>query len=138
MSPADSAARRIRQEPPAPSSSLDTAARLSLNDRLDRERDRDRARELFRALGLGVLVLVPLLLHVWQQVTFVETAYHVAALRARRQDLEKQLRLLHLERASLESLERVERQARRTGLVLPPPEAVVQIVEDTPDPEVTP
>ncbi|MGD8375753.1 MAG: hypothetical protein PVF68_06395 [Acidobacteriota bacterium] len=138
MSPAGSAAHRMRREQTAAAPSRETAARLSLNDRLERERDRERVREMFRAVGLGVLVLVPLLLHVWQQVTFVETAYHVAELRARRQELEKSLRILRLERASLESLERVEGQARRAGLVQPPPEAVVQVLEETPEPGVTP
>jgi cell division protein FtsL len=95
-----------------------------------RERDIARARELFRTLGLGVLVLMPLLLHVWQQVGFVETAYAVAELRAERQELQIALRKIRLERATQESLERIEARARRSGMIQPPPEAVITVVED--------
>ena len=106
--------------------------RLSLNHRLVRERDRERARELLRTLGLGIIVLLPLLLHVWQQVTFVETAYRVAALRSQRQTLEVSLRKVRMERASLEALSRIEVEARSLGLMQPPPEAVVMVLDESP------
>lgn len=101
---------------------------VAVNERLLRERDLERARELARMLTLGVAVLVPLLLHVWQQVAFVEAAYRVEALRAEQSRLERMLRETQLERASLESLDRIEREARRRlGMHRPPPEAVVAV-----------
>ena len=112
---------------------------LTLNERLVRERDRDRARELVRTLGLGIVVLLPLLLYVWQQVAFMETAYRVEELRSERAGLERLLRSVRLERASLESLQRVESLARgKLGMRQPPPEAVAMVAPRTagnpPDP----
>ncbi len=120
------AGARDRRTPPA--SSHPRRAGLTLNDRLVRERDRERARELLRTLGLGIVVLVPLLLHVFQQVKFVETAYRVAELRSERLALETALRNVRMERASLESLARIEVEARGLGLIQPPPEAVIMVV----------
>jgi hypothetical protein len=130
MSRTTSAIRRPRREgtpPPAPPAR--SLPGLALNDRLVRERDRDRARELLRTLALGIAILLPLLLHVWQQVTFVETAYRVADLRGERAKLQEALREMRLERASLEALDRIEARARAAGLVPPPPEAVVRVGE---------
>ena len=104
-----------------------TGPGLTLNERLVRESDRERARELLRVLALGIAVLVPLLLHVWQQVVFVETAYRIEDLRTNRSGLERELRALKLERAALESLERIEEQARAQGLVEPPVSSVISV-----------
>jgi len=112
--------------PPAPAPKK--LAGLALNERLVRERDRDRARELVRLLALGVAVLLPLLAHVWQQVAFVESAYRAEELRSERDELNHLLREVRMERASLESLDRVEAEARsRLGLIAPPSEAVIPV-----------
>ena len=112
--------------PPAPPPKK--LAGLALNERLVRERDRDRARELVRLLALGVAVLLPLLAHVWQQVAFVESAYRAEELRSERDQINHLLREVRMERASLESLDRVEAEARgRLGLIAPPSDAVVPV-----------
>ena len=104
---------------------------VSVNKRLVRERDPDRARELARFLTLGVAILVPLLLHVWQQVAFVETMYEVDGLKDRQVRLERLLRVERMERAMLESPDRIEREAsRRLGMVFPAAEEVVLIEAD--------
>ncbi len=106
----------------------ETPQPLALNARLVRERDRDRARELARTLALGVAVLLPLLLHVWQQVAYLETAYGAEALRSERDHLAHLLREVRMERSALESLDRIESEARRRlELLHPPPEAVVTV-----------
>ena len=103
-------------------------SRLTINERLIREQDRDRAKELARLTGFGIALLLPLLLYVWQQVTFVETAYQVEALQREREELQGLLRKARMERASLEAPHRIERLARaRLGLVQPHPEEVVVI-----------
>jgi cell division protein FtsL len=113
-------------------SGADERSRLTVNERLIREQDRERTREMVRISVLAVAVLVPLLLYVWLQVAFMETAYRVEALQSERKQLEKLLRVARMERASLETPERIERMARqRLAMQQPPPEAVVSVqVED--------
>ena len=117
--------------------------RLAINARLVRERDRDRARELARTLALGIAVLLPLLLHVWQQVATMETAYRAESLRAERDRLGHRLREVRMERAALESLDRIESEARgRLGLIHPAPEEVITVLPAadlarSPEPEPT-
>jgi cell division protein FtsL len=126
MSRRSAAVRRTRGTTPLPPVE-GTRPGLTLNERLVRESDRERAGELLRVLTLGIAVLVPLLLHVWQQVVFVETAYRIEELRTDRSAMERELRSLKLERASLESLQRIEAQARAQGLVVPPVASVISV-----------
>ena len=107
-------------------------SRLTVNEQLIREQDREHTRELWRISLMGVAVLVPLLLYVWLQVSFMETAYKVEALQSEQARLERLLRRAQLERASLEAPARIEDLARRRlAMLQPPPEAVrsVQVEE---------
>ncbi len=100
-------------------------SRLTVNEQLIREQDREHTRELWRISLMGVAVLVPLLLYVWLQVSFMETAYKVEALQSEQARLERLLRRVQLERASLEAPARVEDLARRRlAMLQPSPEAV--------------
>ena len=69
-----------------------------------------------------------MLFHVWQQVTYLETAYRLGELRTEKERAEHLLREVRLERASLESLERIEAEARKLGLVHPPAAAVLPVL----------
>ncbi len=103
-------------------------SRLTLNEQLIREQDRERNHELLRISMLGIVVLVPLLLYVWLQVAFMETAYQVEALQSEQARLKTLLRSAQLERASLEAPERVERLARqRLAMEQPAPEAIIAV-----------
>ena len=103
-------------------------SRLTLNEQLIREQDRERNHELLRISMLGVAVLVPLLLYVWLQVGFMETAYQVEELQSEQERLDRLLRSAQLERASLENPERVERLARqRLAMEQPAPEAIIAV-----------
>jgi cell division protein FtsL len=100
-------------------------SRLTVNEQLIREQDREHTREMWRISLLGVAVLVPLLLYVWLQVAFMETAYKVEAMQSEQDRLVRQLRRTRLERASLEMPARIESMARkRLAMLQPPPEAV--------------
>jgi len=110
---------------------LPDLGRRSLNERLVRERDRDRARDLVRKLALGVAILLPLLLYLWGHVAFMETARRVAGLRTQQAQLERMLREVRLERATLESLDRVATQASAAlGMAPPAPESVLIVGAD--------
>jgi cell division protein FtsL len=103
-------------------------SRLTLNEQLIREQDRERNHELLRISMLGIVVLVPLLLYVWLQVAFMETAYKVEELQSEQARLGTLLRSAQLERASLETPERVERLARqRLAMEQPAPEAIIAV-----------
>ncbi len=103
-------------------------SRLTVNEQLIREQDREHTRELWRVSLMGVAVLVPLLLYVWLQVSFMEKAYKVEALQSEQTRLEKLLRRVQLERVSLEAPDRIEGLARqRLAMLQPPPEAVLSV-----------
>jgi len=103
-------------------------SRLTVNEQLIREQDREHTRELWRISLMGVAVLVPLLLYVWLQVSFMETAYKVEALQSEQARLERLLRRAQMERVSLETPARIEELARRRlAMLQPPPEAVKSV-----------
>jgi cell division protein FtsL len=119
------AAAPATRRPPLPPPALPDLGQLALNERLVRERDRERARELVRKLALGVAVLLPLLIYLYGQVAFMESALRVTRLRDERDRLEHLLREVRLERASLESLDRIADEAqRRLDMAPPSPDAV--------------
>lgn len=127
--PATARPRRARIS--APPTTLPDLGQRTLNERLVRERDRDRARDLVRKLGLGVAILLPLLLYLWGHVAFMETARRVAGLREQETQLERLLREVRLERAALESLDRVATHASASlGMAPPAPESVLLVGPD--------
>ena len=107
----------------------DARQRLRINARLVRERDRARARELRRVLFYGAPIVGPLLAYVWQRVDFIRLSYRVEALKAERQRLLEEHKVLIVERSHLLAPDRIEHLARRQlGLVDPAPEDVRQVV----------
>jgi len=128
---APAAARPARSRLPVPRAALPDLGQRTLNERLVRERDRDRARDLVRKLALGVAILLPLLLYLWGHVAFMETARRVAGLRAQQIQLERLLREVRLERATLESLDRIATHASASlGMAPPAPESVLLVGPD--------
>ncbi len=97
-----------------------------LNRRLVMEQDGGRVRELLLAVGLSGLMLMPLLLYVWQNIEWIRTGYRVEKLEEQREQLTELNHKLRLEKASLETLTRVEHEASSgLGLAPPPPGATV-------------
>lgn len=88
------------------------------NRHLVREIDRHRIRDLLLVGALVIVLLLPLLSYVWYHMEWIRVGYEMERLK---QEREAQVELnarLRLEKATLESLDRVEREARgRLGLV---------------------
>ena len=92
--------------------------RLRINARLIRERDRKTSRDLILLVLISSFLLLPLLLYVRQRMEFVRSGYRPESLTRELNQLEDRNRQLLVERASLRSLERVEKIARKNlGLV---------------------
>jgi cell division protein FtsL len=92
--------------------------RLKINARLIRERDRKTTRDLLLLVLISSFLLLPLLLYVRQRMEFVRYGYRLEALTRELNQMEDRNRQLLVERASLRSLERVEKIARKNlGLV---------------------
>ena len=92
--------------------------RLKINARLIRERDRKTSRDLILLFLISSILLLPLLLYVRQRMEFVRSGYRLQALTKEMNRLEDRNRQLRVERASLRSLQRVEKIARKNlGLV---------------------
>ena len=99
-----------------------------LNHRLVLEPDRGRVRELLLALALSGVMLLPLLLNVWQSSEWIQSGYRIERLKSQRDRLTEVNHQLRLEKASLESLLRVEDVAgSRLGLAQPPGGTVVLV-----------
>lgn len=96
--------------------------------RLVREMDRGRVRELALAVLLACVVGGPLLLYVWQNTQWVRSGYDMDRLKSTRDRLAESNHKLRLEKASLESLARVENIAiDQLGLTQPPAGTVVLV-----------
>ncbi len=89
---------------------------------LAREYDAPRGRRLW-ALLLGIAAAAaPLVFYVVQQTHYVQLRYRIEELRHRQGELLEAERRLRIEKASLETLPRVEARAREVlGLVRPGP-----------------
>lgn len=102
------------------------------NRHLVRELDRGRVRELLLVAGLVILLLLPLLTYVWNHMEWIRAGYEMEALKRERAAQAELGERLRIEKASLESLARVEREAReRLGLV-PASGAVVRMDPEPP------
>lgn len=101
-----------------------------VNRHLVREIDRGRIRELLVVVGLVALLLLPLLAYVWNHMEWIRVGYEMERLKKERLDQAALGERLRIEKASLSSLARVEREARdRLGLV-PSAGAVVPMDDD--------
>lgn len=99
-----------------------------LNHRLLRDPDRGRARELLVVVALSALMLMPLLLYVWQSSEWVRSGYSHDRLERQRDLLVERNHQLRLEKASLESLARIEKVASEQLGLAPPSGAEVILV----------
>ena len=103
-------------------------SRLQLNGRLVLELDRGRVRELILAVALAGIMLLPLLLYVWQSSEWIRTGYRIEQLKNQRDHLAEINLQLRLEKASLESLARIQQLAgEQLGLAEPPGGTVVLV-----------
>jgi cell division protein FtsL len=99
-----------------------------INHRLVLEPDRGRMRELLLAVSLSGVMLLPLLLYVRQSSEWLRAGYRMEELKNQRERLIETHRQLRLEKASLESLARVEQVAElQLGLAQPPAGTVVLV-----------
>lgn len=88
------------------------------NRHLAREFDRRRIREMLLVAALVIVLLLPLLSYVWYHMEWIRLGYEMQRLRQKRDEQVELSARLRIEKASLESLARVEREARkRLGLV---------------------
>jgi len=102
--------------------------RVILNQRLVKERDAARAHELRRVLLIGAGLLIPVLFYVWEQVEYIRYGYRIEQFRKDKAQLLEWNRQLKLEKATLESLNRIERLAeKRLGLVPPGTDNTVKV-----------
>jgi len=93
------------------------------------EQDGRRARSNWIVL-LGIVVaLLPLAAYLVQQIQFVGIHYRMEQIRRTQERFAEAEQRYRLERASLECLTRVESQASRMGLVRPPRDRVVVVVQ---------
>jgi len=107
-----------------------TAQRRWQNRAVLREIDDRRVRRLWRLVLTIVVAAAPMAVYVLQQNESLRLRYEVNALRAEREQLLNEERLLNAEKTRLESLARIERWAfEERGLVLPDEGAVVVVSE---------
>jgi cell division protein FtsL len=99
-----------------------------VNRSVAREVDRDRARWLRGVFVAMLLAAAPFAAYLLEQNECLRLSYEASALRQRREQLLEQERRLRMERATRESLEKIEAWAlRQRGLVHPSPEHVVVV-----------
>lgn len=99
-----------------------------LNRHLVRESDQVAARELLLVVLLSVVMLLPVLAYVWQNVEWIQIGYRTERLKGQRDRLIETQHCLRLEKASLESLSRIERvSTRQLGLSKPAEGALVLV-----------
>jgi len=102
-----------------------SAHRRWVNRAVTREVDHDRARWLWGVFVAMLLAAAPFAAYLLEQNECLRLSYQASAARERREELLEQERRLRMERASRESLEKIEAWAlQRRGLVHPSPSQV--------------
>ena len=76
-----------------------------------------RGRELIVYLTLSTLIALPAVFGLWQQNVFVSARFEIESLRREESQLQERYRCLRIEKATLESLDRIAAEARKRGLV---------------------
>ena len=103
------------------------------NNPIVRELDETRQRELWRSVGVGVLLVGVLLFSAWQHFELLRHGYQIERLQRERAAEEEINRHLKLEIESLRSPERIERIAKeKLRLVEPAPDEAIVIERVTP------
>jgi len=103
------------------------------NNPIVREVDETRQRELWRSVGVGVLLVAVLLFSAWQHFELLRHGYEIERMQRERAAEEEVNRHLHLEIESLRSPERIERIAKeQLHLVEPAADEAIVIERVTP------
>lgn len=109
-------------------STLEATERRWRNRPVLREIDDRRVRRLGRLVLVMAVATAPMAVYLLQQNESLKLVYELNAVRAEQDRLIEEERRLSLERARLESLERIERWAeRKHGLTRPAPGGVVVV-----------
>ncbi len=83
---------------------------------------------LKRILALVLFALVPMVFYVWEAMEVVRYSYQLDQLNEERDHLKQVRRMRMIERATLRSLQRIERKAQKDlGLRTPKPDHVVVV-----------
>lgn len=102
------------------------------NRAVAREVDRERARWIWGLFVSLLLAAAPFAAYLLEQNECLRLSYKASALRQERAQLVEQQRRLRMQRASLQSLDRIEDWAvKKRGLVHPSPEQVI-VVQSSP------
>ena len=108
------------------------------NNPIVREIDRERHREMWRAAGIGVFLVIVLLFSAWQHFELLRNGYRFEEMQKERATEQEIARHLRLEIATLRSPARIERLATgRLQMVSPgPADATVieRVVPSAPPP----
>lgn len=102
------------------------------NSQVVREVDPRRSRDLWAVLLVVVALAGGLGFYAWPHYAAQRTSAATERLQREREKLVEENRKLHLEKASLEDLRRVEKIAKELGLEAPAPERVVVIERPAP------
>jgi len=103
------------------------------NNPIVREVDETRQRELWRSIGVGVLLVGVLLFSAWQHFELLRHGYQIEQMQRERAAEEEVNRHLRLEIESLRSPERIERIAKeKLQLVEPAADEAIVIERVTP------
>jgi len=103
------------------------------NNPIVREVDETRQRELWRSIGVGVLLVGVLLFSAWQHFELLRHGYQIEQMQRERAGQEEVNRHLRLEIESLRSPERIERIAKeKLQLVEPAADEAIVIERVTP------
>ena len=103
------------------------------NNPIVREVDESRQRELWRSIGVGVLLVGVLLFSAWQHFELLRHGYRIEQMQRERAAEEEVNRHLRLEIESLRSPERIERIAKeKLQLVEPAADEAIVIERVTP------
>lgn len=103
------------------------------NNPIVRELDETRQRELWRSIGVGLLLVGVLLFSAWQHFELLQHGYRIEQMQRERAAQEEVNRHLRLEIESLRSPERIERIAKeKLHLVEPAADEAIVIERVTP------
>ena len=97
------------------------------NVHIVRERDRERFRELLAVFSLGVPIGLFLLLFTWQNLEVIRLGREATRLQRTQKDLADRNKNLRLEVERLTALDRVDKGARKLGLIPTDPARVVSV-----------
>jgi cell division protein FtsL len=106
------------------------------NNPIVREVDEDRQRELWRSVGIGVLLAGLLLFSAWQHFELLRHGYRIERMQQERAAEEEIRRHLTLEIETLRDPQRIESLATKKLRMVPPTEGDAIIIERVaaPDP----